>query len=268
MLPFEQQSKEAREAHILPGLKKSLMRVNKMAENGFTTIFHEGNKGVTIHKSGTLTITTSEPPVLRGSKPTGSNLWTVLTDGDKPKCKEANNVYDLPSKKETIKYLHASAGHPVEDTWTKAIKAGNFTTWPELSVKAVHKYFPELDNQTRPHEQTASIQSTKIKIEPDKDEPVLYLGNHDNIPTNAASPPTINNQQKVKPKKMEDMFIQIHNADNTAHSDQTGCFPVTSSSGNKYIMVFVEVDGNFIDAEPTKNKTAGLMIKAYLALWK
>ncbi len=120
MLPFV--SKEAREAHILPGLKKSLLSVDKMAEHGYTTIFHEGNEGVTIHKSGTLTITTSEPPVLRGSKPTGSNLWTVLTNGDKPKCEEANNVFDLPSTKETIRYLHASVGHPVEDTWTKALR--------------------------------------------------------------------------------------------------------------------------------------------------
>jgi hypothetical protein len=30
----------------------------------------------------------------------------------------------------------------------------------------------------------------------------------------------------------------------------------------------VEVDGNIIDAEWMKNKTAGSMIKAYLALWK
>jgi hypothetical protein len=116
MLPFEQLSKEAREAHILPGLKKSLLSVNKMAENGYTTIFHEGNEGVTIHKSGTLTIATSEPPVLRGSKPTGSILWTVLTYGDKPKCEEANKVYNLPSTKEMIRYLHASAGQSVEDT--------------------------------------------------------------------------------------------------------------------------------------------------------
>jgi hypothetical protein len=151
MLPFEQLSKEAREAHILPGLKKSLLSVDKMAENGYTTIVHEGNNGVTIHKSGTLTITTSEPPVLRGSKPTGSNLWTVLTDGDKPKHEEANNVYNLPSIKETIRYLHASAGHPVEDTWTKAIKARNFTTWPGLSVKAVHKYFPKSDETKQGH---------------------------------------------------------------------------------------------------------------------
>ncbi len=33
-------------------------------------------------------------------------------------------------------------------------------------------------------------------------------------------------------------------------------------------MVLVEVYGNFIDAKPMKNKTAGSIIKAYLALWK
>jgi hypothetical protein len=239
-----------------------------MAENGYTTIFHEGNEGVTIHISGT--ITTSEPPILRSSKPTGSNFWTVLTDGNKPKREEANNVYNLPSTKETIRYLHASADHPVEDTLAEAIKAGNFTMWPGLSVKAVHKYFPESDETKQGHmkKQCQNVQSTKIKIKPNEDETVPDLGNHEDIPTNAANPNTINNEQKAKPKKMCDMFIQIHNANNTAHSDQTGCFPVTSSSRNKYIMVLVEVNGNFIDVEPMKNKTAGSMIKAYLVLWK
>jgi hypothetical protein len=33
-------------------------------------------------------------------------------------------------------------------------------------------------------------------------------------------------------------------------------------------MVLVEVNGNYIDAEPMKNKSAGSMIKAYIALWK
>ncbi len=104
--------------------------------------------------------------------------------------------------KETIRYLHTSAGHPVKDTWTKAIKAGNFITWPGLSVKAVHKYFPESDKtkQGNMNKQRQNVQSTKIKIKPDKDEPVLYLGNHNNIPTNAANPPTVNNQQKAKAK--------------------------------------------------------------------
>jgi hypothetical protein len=68
------------------------------------------------------------------------------------------------------------------------------------------------------------------------------------------------------PKK-KDVYIKIHNATETMHSDQTGCFPVTSSRGNKYIMVLVKVDGNYIDAEPMKNKLEGAMIKAYIALW-
>jgi hypothetical protein len=52
------------------------------------------------------------------------------------------------------------------------------------------------------------------------------------------------------------------------YTDQTGPFPATSSNGTKYIMVLVEIDDNFIDAEPMKSKTEGAMIKAYHALWE
>jgi hypothetical protein len=45
--------------------------------------------------------------------------------------------------------------------------------------------------------------------------------------------------------KMKDFYIKIHNATKTMHSNQTGCFPTTLSRGNKYIMVLVEVDGNY-----------------------
>jgi hypothetical protein len=38
-LPFEQLSKKAREADILPGLKTPLVSVNKMAEEGYTMVF-------------------------------------------------------------------------------------------------------------------------------------------------------------------------------------------------------------------------------------
>ena len=51
------------------------------------------------------------------------------------------------------------------------------------------------------------------------------------------------------------------------HTDQTGWFPATSNKGNQYIMVLVEVGGNFIDAEPMKNRSEGSMIKTYQTLW-
>ena len=62
--PFKQLTNKAREADVLPGLKQSLLSVNKMAEEGYTTLFHSGDEGVTIHKEGMFTITTSKPPVL------------------------------------------------------------------------------------------------------------------------------------------------------------------------------------------------------------
>jgi hypothetical protein len=100
-LPFNQLLKTTRDADIIPGLKKSLLSINKMSENGYNTIFHPGEQGVTIHKPNTLNITTSEPPILQGCKQKGVKLWTKSITQDKPKHK-ALSVYNLPSMGQTI----------------------------------------------------------------------------------------------------------------------------------------------------------------------
>ena len=51
------------------------------------------------------------------------------------------------------------------------------------------------------------------------------------------------------------------------YTDQTGCFPVQSSHGNKLIMVLYKIDGNYIDAEPMKDNKDNSLIKAYNTLW-
>jgi hypothetical protein len=52
---------------------------------------------------------------------------------------------------QSIKYLHAAAGYPVEDTWIAAINAGNYNTWPGLSAQAVRCHFPESDETQKGH---------------------------------------------------------------------------------------------------------------------
>ncbi len=79
-----------------------------------------------MHKKGTLTITTSEPPVLQGGRKRGAKLWTVTAPGTERE--EVTNVHDIPSIGQTIKYLHAAAGFPVKDTWIDGMNAGNYTT--------------------------------------------------------------------------------------------------------------------------------------------
>ena len=51
----------AKRVDVLPNLQKSLFSVGKVADEGYTTVFHPRNGGATIHKEGTITITTTEP---------------------------------------------------------------------------------------------------------------------------------------------------------------------------------------------------------------
>jgi hypothetical protein len=77
---------------------------------------------------------------------------------------EANNVYNLPSTKQSIHYLHAAAGFPVKSEWIKAIKAGNYVTWPELTAETVHKLFPESDEAKKGHmkQQHQNVRSIEV----------------------------------------------------------------------------------------------------------
>ena len=132
----------------------------------------------------------------------------------------------------------------MKTTWIDAIEAGNYITWPGLTTTAVRKHFPESDETQQGHmkRQRQGVRSTKKHTDDEQ-------------------------RTTSTTKKQNDIYIKVHNVTETMHTDQTGRFPATSSKGNQYIMVLVEVDGNYIDAEPMKNRTEGSIIKAYLALW-
>ena len=58
-----------------------------------------------------------------------------------------NNVYELKTTPELIRYYHAAAGFPTQPTWIKAIKNNQFASWPGLRVDAARNTF---QNQPRP----------------------------------------------------------------------------------------------------------------------
>jgi hypothetical protein len=137
---------------------------------------------------------------------------------------------------------------------------------------SVRKHFPELDETEKVHmkKQCQGVWSTKIKEENVTDKTIPELGTHQNVSSTSLNAQLYQNKASrkhpPKSKKMNDVYIKIHKVSETMHNDQTGRFPATSSWGNQCIMVLVEVDGKYIDAEPMKNKTEGSIIKAYLAL--
>ena len=163
-----------------------------------------------------------------------------------------HNVYELPSTKEAIGYMHACTGFPTKTTWLKAIWAGNYATWPNLTAKAVTKHFPESDETQQGYMRSIKqdIRLTKTK----KKHMVV---------------PQANGTQLTIPlKKHHDICMNIEESKETIYTDQTGAFPTRSKSGNRYIMIMCEMNGNAIMSEPMNNRTSGEIVKAYQKLIK
>ena len=226
------------------------------------------------------------------SSTTMLNHIEAFTQGPTPSPVEAiNNVYELPSIEPAIRYLHGAAGFPPKATWIKAIRNGNYLTWPLLTVKNVNKYFPESEETQKGHmrNQRQGVRSTKVKTSPatqtptpQKISPITTAAGgaaqissapntqHPNPPKispitesagGAAQIPDVATETPAIEEK-KDIFISTYKLRDTMFTDQTGKFPHSSSRGNNYQMVIHEIDSNSTWVEPMKNRTEGEMILA------
>jgi hypothetical protein len=89
------------------------MSVNKMAKEGYTTVFHPGKEGVTVHNLGTNKILTTDKLVLTGTN--SNRLWLVKANENELKEK-ANHVYSIQSTEGKIRFLHMAVGFPTKET--------------------------------------------------------------------------------------------------------------------------------------------------------
>ncbi len=65
----------------------------------------------------------------------------------------------------------------------------------------------------------------------------------------------------LPPTKLNDIFVHVEDLNEEIHTNQTGAFPHTSQCGNRYIVVAVHLDANFIFTKPMKNRMEGEMIR-------
>ena len=261
LLPISSLNLEARKGDILPALAhNSLISVSTLADAGYVTIFEPGTSGVNVYNKKDVRITVTGEAALRGWRDPVSKLWRVpLSDNAANEQANAtielnmeelkhvvNNLFELPSVEQAIRFVHACVGYPTKATWLKAIRKGNFVGWPMVTVSNVNKHFPESEETQKGHlnQQRQGVRSTQPKAvdfeEVDK--------------------------SKTKDKKEKDVYIKVIEIKNTIYSDQTGKFPTTSRSGKKYIMVLVEIDSNAILVEPMNSKNDAEMQRAYLHL--
>ena len=161
----------------------------------------------------------------------------------------AANVYTLPSIKQVIRYLHAAVGFPTKDSWVKAIMNGNFATWPGLTVDIVKRHYPESVETLKGHlkKQRQNVRSTKKKISED-------------VP--------IEDCELTRTITKHNILVKLINANETVYTNQTGRLPILSNRGNTSLMIYYDVDANYIHAEPLQNHADNQMISTYRNLWE
>jgi hypothetical protein len=127
----------ARKAHIFPDLKNSaLISIGQFCDNGFEARFTKQHVRIIDNHNTTI---------LQGNRDPTSGLWSLnlhsplapITPAPKDPDHLSNNVHELTTKRDIVKYLHQACGSPVQSTWVKAIEAGYFTTWPGLTPALV-----------------------------------------------------------------------------------------------------------------------------------
>ena len=215
-------------------------------------------KGVTVHKEEDVLITCKGAPILIGKRdergryriPLVQERGQWLPRHPTPKTgailREANNVYNLPSIEQAIKWIHAIFGFPAKSTWIKAIKAENYIGWPLLNIKNVTKYYPETVETPKGHLNQTRKQFHSIK-------PTLL-------------PLEFSDATTLRGKKQRDVFTKVYDVRENIFSDQTGKFLKKSQRGNKYLMVMVEIDSNAILVEPLKIINHSELTQAYHVL--
>ncbi|KAL7480747.1 hypothetical protein ACHAW6_006410 [Cyclotella cf. meneghiniana] len=142
--------------------------------------------------------------------------------------------------------MHAVCGYPVKSTWLKVVQARNFVGWPLLTPKNIQKYYPGSMETPEGHlNQThKNVFSTKPKPPPFEEVTSPHLHSH----------------------KVQDVYTNIYHVRDTIFSNQMDQFPLRLQSGNKYIMVMVEIDSSAILVEPIKNRTNAKLTRAYSTL--
>jgi hypothetical protein len=189
--------------------------------------------------------------VMHGQRDHLTGLWTVPLDEKTTKNNESiNSIYKISEVYDAIKYLHAATGSPVPSTFIKAIKAGNFTTWPTLTAENVNKYLEKSEAAVKGHlnQTRKNVRSTKPKKRHNTQEDAQDYEPHITERTNV-------------------VYTAIHTINGHTYTDLTGRFPTTSSRGYKYILVLYDYDGNSIQAEPMKNKSDAEAIGAYSRIY-
>jgi hypothetical protein len=252
LLPIPELPLQATKAHLFPSLHTALVSIPQLCDAGCSALF----------TAEAATILLDQHPILQGSR-TADGLWQLqLNQPPQQQVKhttpKANAVYTPTKLAELVKYSHATLFSPVFSTLEQALLKGYLTDFPGLTLDNLRKYPPDAALTAKGHlkQHRQGTRSTKAS----STKPLPFLDEE---------------SETDFPKQLDD-GIRTHQVyaavldkspTGSIYTDQTGRFPLPSSSGNQYLFVLYDYDSNYIDAHPIPNRTASTILKAFKLLY-
>ncbi len=151
-------------------------------------------------------------------------------------------------------WYHVAARFPPKEIFIRAVCNGNYATWPKLAIQLIHKYMPDLDEMAKGH---LKGQYQGIRLTKQKAFEKMIKVEEARMKIKGESSPFCS----LPPTKLNNIFVHVEDLNEEIHTNQTGAFPHTSQRSNRYIMVAVNLDANYIFAKTMKNRTEGEMIR-------
>jgi hypothetical protein len=164
---------------------------------------------------------------------------------------QATSTYDIPSISSLVLLHHASAGNPVPSTWFAAIKAGNYKTFPVLTLCNAMKHCPSSNIIIKAHlKQThQGLHSTKPK--PRSSNHFAPLATLDAPTTDKPEDPSHKPTALPPTNKLyiTDFLLA------KLYTNNTGRLPIQARSGNQYITIAFHSHCNTILCTPYVNRS-------------
>jgi hypothetical protein len=173
-------------------------------------------------------------------------LWRInlRKENQQPQQAVANNVYELRKTGALVNYLHKALCSPTKSALLQAVKNGHLITWPSLTEKTINKHLKLTPATTMGHmnQRRQNIRSTL--------KPPITSDIEDITTTN------------TNPSTKTHLVYAVLVDQGQLYTDLTGKFPVRSSKGNSYDIVYYVFDCNYVKAVPMKSRSASEWVKA------
>ena len=259
-LPIRHLSSAAKTVQIFKGLRSaSLISIGQLCDDGCEVALTKNN----------MIVKKKQNIILTGKRNNSDGLWDVELSQNGTTHNSGKNMLPLhtqpnateykanviirksQTKLELAQYLHAACWSPPISTFVRAIKNGNFISWPGLTPQLITKHLSASIATAKGHldQESKNLQSTKIQIKTEED-------NTD------SNPP-----QNTKTHNCFALLSEFHDL-KKAYLDLPGKFPTKSSRGNQYFLIVYDYDSNAILAKTLKSRQAAEIRNAWQEILK